>query len=219
MKIVIVGGGKVGFHLARLLLEERHDIVVVEKDATTCKELAKELNCVIKQGNGTKPSVLEDAGAKTADALVSLTHFDETNMIVCLVAKQLGVKTVACRLADVHYDEELLQRLGLDLVIYPEAAAAGYIGELLTKPEVLDLAFIARGEAEVMEINVPAESDLVGKMIQEVEQPKGTAIIALSKKGKLVIPEPTTRIKDNDNLFVIAKRGRMDTVKKMLGLE
>jgi len=218
MRIIIVGAGLLGFHLAKILMEEKHDITVIDKSTEKCNDIADELHAVVVRGDGTKPFVLDEARVKTSDAVIALTNQDETNMMVCLQAKQMGAKTVAARLGNVHYKEDVLQKMGLDLVVYPEAAAAGYISELLTRPDVLDLAFIARGNAEIVEIEVPSDSPIIGKTIQEVEQPKGTAIIAIYDEGQLRIPDPATRLQEGDNILVIGKTGRIKTVKKMLGL-
>ncbi|MDP6671012.1 MAG: NAD-binding protein, partial [archaeon] len=127
MYILIVGAGEVGYYLAQLLLEEEHDAVVVDKSAERCDKISRELDIVATQGDGTEPHLLEKAGVKEADAVVALTGQDETNMIISLLAKELGAKQVAARISKVDYDEQVLKKLGIDIVIHPEAAAAGYI--------------------------------------------------------------------------------------------
>ncbi len=216
MYIIIVGAGRIGHHLARILIEEGHDVVVVDKNGDVCHEIASELGCITIRGDATKPRILEEAGIKEADYLVVLTRSDETNLIISLMAKQLGAKQVAARLGALHYDEEVLKRLGLDLVIYPEAAAAGYISELITKPEVLDLAFIARGDAEIVEVEVKKSSALAGKKIKEIEHPQGTAIIAISKEGSIEIPTPETIINEGDKVLILAKKEKAKQLRKLL---
>jgi len=132
MYIIIIGAGGLGFYLAQLLLEEEHDAVVVDKDAARCEKISQELDIVATQGDGTETAVLEKVGVKEADAVVALTGQDETNMVVSLLAKELGAKQVAARISKVEYDETVLKKLGIDIVIHPEAAAAGYIEELIT---------------------------------------------------------------------------------------
>jgi trk system potassium uptake protein TrkA len=218
MYVIIVGAGRLGFHLAKILQEEGNDIVIVEKKGDKCHEISNELECIVIRGDGTKPHILEEAGVGEADAVVALTGVDETNLIVCLVAKQIGAKSVAARLGSLHYEEDVLQKLGLDLVIYPEAAAAGYIAELLTKPEVLDLAFIARGDAEILEFQVEPKSQIAGKRIKDVEHPQGTAIIGVYEKNQLIIPHPETEIQAGDKILIIAKLDKIKSVKKIFGL-
>ncbi len=216
MYILVVGAGSLGYYLAELLTEEGHDVVVVEKDEKKCEKISNELDVVSIKGDGTDPKILDKAGIKEADAVVALTAQDETNMVVSLLAKELGAKNVAARLGRVEYDEKILKKLGIDIVIHPEAAAAGYIAELITKPEVLDLAFISRGDAEILEVMVKEKSKLAGKKVGEIEHPSGTAIVALYKYGNLVIPDKDTVIEAGSKILILSKREATQKVKKMI---
>jgi trk system potassium uptake protein TrkA len=216
MYIIIVGAGEVGYYLARLLLEEEHDAVVIDKSSERCDKISRELDIVATQGDGTEPNVLEKAGVKECDAVVALTGQDETNMIISLLAKELGAKQVAARIGKVDYDEEVLRKLGIDIVIHPEAAAAGYIAELITKPEVLDLAFISRGNAEIMEIEIGEKSKIAGKKVKEIEHPPGTAIVALFEGKNLLIPDAETLVKTGQKILILAKREAAEKVRKMV---
>ncbi len=218
MYIVIVGAGNLGYHLARILTEEGHDVVVIDKQGDKCNEISAELNVMVIHGDATKPSILEEAGTQDADALVALTGSDETNLIICLLAKQMGAKLTAVRLGRVHYEEEVLAKLGIDLVIYPEAAAAGYISELLTKPHVLDLAFISRGDAEILEIEVTDKSPLANKKINEITMPEGSYIIGLYKNEQLLFPSKELEVKPGDKVLVMAKTERVNQVRDILGV-
>lgn len=215
MFVVVVGAGRIGFHLAKILVEEGCEVTVVDKNGDVCSEVFAELKCNTVHGDATKPRVLDEAEAREADAIVTLTGVDETNLVVCLMAKQLGTKNVAARLGALHYDERTLKKLGLDLVIYPEVAAAGYISELILKPEVLDLAYISRGDAEIIELEVRQKSKMAGKKVRDIESPEGSAIIALIEKGKLKIPHPDTKIKANDKVLILAKTEKVKQVKKL----
>jgi trk system potassium uptake protein TrkA len=216
MFVVIVGTGRIGYHLARTLIEEGHELIVVDKDGDVCQEVAAELECTTVRGDATKPRTLEEANVREADNVIALTGSDETNLVVCLMAKQMGARYVAARLGSLHYDEETLKKLGLDLVIYPEAAAAGYISELVTKPDVLDLAFIARGHAEIVELEVTEGSKIIDQKIEDIENPQGTAIIAFVQDNKIVIPDPKTKIKNGDRVLVLATTEKIQQVMKLI---
>jgi len=216
MYIIIVGGGDLGFYLAQILLDEEHDVVIVEKDEKVCEKIANELDLVVTKGDGTETKTLEKAGIKEADALVALTGQDETNMVISLLAKELGAKNVATRIGKIEYDESVLKKLGIDIVIHPEAAAAGYISELITKPEVLDLAFISRGQAEIMEIEITEKSKIVGKKIKDIEHPPGSAIVAVYENENLIIPDPDTEINVGSKILILAKRDIAEKVRKLV---
>lgn len=216
MFVIIVGAGNLGYYLAELLVDENHDVLVIDKDKEKCEKISTELDIVATQADATESKVLDKAGIKECDALIALTESDETNMVVSLLAKELGVKQVITRISKVEYDEKVLKKLGIDLVIHPEAAAAGYIAELITKPEVLDLAFISRGAAEIMEIEIGHKSKARGKKISEIAPPEGSAIVAILEDANVVIPKQDTMIKKGDKLLVLSKRDIADKVRKML---
>src|SRR3989338_153962 len=214
MHVIIVGACDLGYYLAQFLLEEKHDVVVVDRDEAACKKINSEFGIVAVQGDGTEPKTLEKAGIAEADTVVALTGQDEANMVICLLAKELGAKNIAARISRVDYDERALKRLGIDIVIHPEAAAAGYIAELLTKPELLDLAFISRGDAEIMELEVRPNSKIAGKKVSEVEHPAGSAIIALYKGKKIVVPEPNTVIEVGAKALILVKKEAAEKVRQ-----
>ena len=215
MYVVIIGAGMIGSHLARLLIKEECDVVVVDKNGDVCQELSQELEIVTIRGDATKPKTLENAGVKNADAVVVLTGSDETNLIVSLIAKQVGAEYVVTRLGALHYDETVLKNLGIDLVVYPEAAAAGYISQIITKPEVLDLTFLSRGDAEIIELKVKPESRIAGKKLSEIQQPKGARIIAVVKDGRLSIPENDTVIEPESKILVLSKVDSVREARKL----
>ena len=216
MYIVIVGAGSLGYYLAHLLLEENHECIIVDKDGAKCDKIASDLDVVAIKGDATDPKVLEKTDIDEADAVVALTEQDETNMVICLLAKDLGAKQVAARISRIDYNDKILRKLGNDVVIHPEAAAAGYIEELITKPEVLDLAFISRGNAEIMEVLVDKKSKLAGKKVGEIASPEGSAIIGLYQNGNLVIPSPTEKIKVGMKVLILAKREVANQVRKKI---
>tara|TARA_Y100000310_G_scaffold343912_1_gene453866 strand:+ start:7021 stop:7674 length:654 start_codon:yes stop_codon:yes gene_type:complete len=214
--IIIVGGGDLGFYLAQILLDEEHDVIIIDKDEKICEKISGELDLVVQKGDATETKTLEKAGIKEANALVALTGQDETNMVISLLAKELGAENVATRIGKIDYDEMVLKKLGIDIVIHPEAAAAGYISELITKPEVLDLAFISRGQAEIMELEITEKSKIVGKKIKEIEHPSGSAIVALYENDNLIIPDKETEINVGSKILILAKRDIAEKVRKSI---
>jgi len=216
MYVIVVGAGDLGYYLTQLLVDEGHDVVVIDKDPKACERISNELNVVATQGDATESKTLEKANVKECDALVALTGNDETNLVVSLLAKELGAKQVATRLGKVDYDEHVLNKLGVDIVIHPEAAAAGYIEELITKPEVLDLAFISRGAAEIMEVEITEKSKISHKKVSEIEHPSGSAIIAICEGENLIIPGTDTVIKPGTKVLILAKREIADKVRSLI---
>jgi trk system potassium uptake protein len=216
MYLILVGIGTIGYYVAQILSKEEHDVVIIEKDPKRAQQISEELDLVAIQGDGTETGVLEKAGIREADAVISLTSSDETNMVVSIMAKELGAKKVAARIGKIEYDENVLKKLGIDIIIHPEAATAGYITELITKPGVLNLAFLSRGEAEILEVEVKPNSKIVGKKISEIEQPSGSAIVATTKNGKFCITHPETTIEPGEQLFIITNIESSKKVRELL---
>lgn len=215
MYVIIIGGGRIGKHLAKILINEGHDIVVVDKDGDVCHEIAKELDALTVRGDATRPEVMEDAGIDEADAIVSLTGSDETNLVVGLIAKQMGAKDVGIRLGALHYDEEVLKRLGIDKAIYPASTAAGYISEMITKPEVLDLSFVERGNAVILELEVLENSKIAGKKVKDAGIPEEASVTAVYRDGSLEIPSPDMEITPGDKVLMLTKKDKIKSVKKL----
>lgn len=216
MYIVIIGAGKVGSHLAKILIEEGHDVVVVDKDGDRCHEIATRFDALTIRGDGTKPEVLEDAGVREADSVIALTGSDETNLVAGLIAKQLGARDVGIKLGALHYEEEVLKRLGIDRAIYPEYTAAGYISEMITKPEVLDLSFLKKGEAVILELEVDEESEIANVEVKELEEPEETSVTSIYREGKLKIPTPSTKIEPGDKVLILTRKENTDSVQKLV---
>ena len=214
MYIIIVGAGKISTYLAELLLDENHDPVIVEKDKDLCQKVSNDLDIEVVNGDATEPDVLKRAGIEQADAIVSLTGKDETNMVISLIAKELGAKQIAARIEKVQYDERVLEKLGIDIVIHPEAAAAGYIEELITKPEVLDLVFLSKGDAEIMELKLKQNSPFIGKKISEINIPKNSSIVAIREEKELLIPDKGTVLTQESKILVLAKSSASEEVRK-----
>ncbi len=133
MFVIIAGAGKIGQYLASMLLLEGHKIVLIEKNKEAFEKASTEFGEAAVLGDATDPKVLEKTNIKEADAFVALTGEQKTNLVLSLLAKELGAKKVATRLSQMDYDEKTLEKLGIDTVVHPEAAAAGYVAEILTQ--------------------------------------------------------------------------------------
>ncbi len=215
MYIVVIGAGKIGRHLTRILIEEGHDVVVVDRDGDVCHEVASEYEALTIRGNATRPNVLEDAGIGEADSVISLTGTDETNLVVGMIAKQMGAKEVGIRLGATHYDEEVLHRLGIDRAIYPEANAAGYISQIITKPEVVSLSFLEKGEAVILELEPTEGSEIANEKVKKAEKPEEASVVAIYEDDKLVIPTPETEIKPGQKVLMLTRKEKTSEVEKL----
>ncbi len=205
MYIIVGGAGEVGFHVARALRDEGHDVAVVEADARRLERL-QELDVLSVQGNIANKRILEEeANVREADLLIACTGDDAVNMIAAALAKTYGVRTIA-RINDneylnVPYSDEY-QAMGIDMAVSPEMVAAIRIRRLLKQPELLNADVFAQGKVHIAEGRVTTDAFVVGKQVQEVEPPAGFNLFAIYRGDDVIIPRGTTRFQVHDRLMM-----------------
>ncbi len=181
MYVIVVGGGKVGFYLAKELLDEGHEVLVIEKDEHGPRSayIAEELGDVVLRGDGCEATTLESAGTARADMLIAVTGDDEDNLVACQVAKnRFGVKRTVARINNPK-NEMIFRKLGIDVTVSATAAILNQIEQELPTHRLVSLLHL-RGNAglEMVEIKVPSTARVIGQHVTEVLLPQG-AMIAL----------------------------------------
>jgi len=205
MYFIIVGAGKISYSLISLLLENNNEVLLIEKDKEKAEMIANEFDIISINDDATKDKVLEQAKVNGCDAVVALTDSDEVNLIVGMIAKEKGAKKVAIRLAKTSYDKKILTKMGIDLSIHPEAAAAMYIEEVLLKPAVIDLAFLSSGETELQELLITKESDYLKKKIKQISSEE-ERVIGIFEGKKLRYPKDDYVLKEGDKILMLVSK-------------
>lgn len=205
MYVIIVGGGRVGYHLADHLIKGGHEVFIIERDAHKCDLIAEQLGHIVLKGDGSEPRILQEAGARRADVLIAVTGNDEDNLAACLVAKHLfGVgRTIA--LANNPQNERLFHQLGVDAAVSATGILMAQIEEELPTRGHVELVSL-KGNWEVAEIEVPEASRVVGKRLQELEAdiPQQVILVAVvGRDGRLRRAEPTTLIQAYDRVIAL----------------
>lgn len=218
MKVIVVGGGKVGYYLAKTLLAHGHDPRVIEKSRELCTHLANELDVPVICGDGSLIDVLENAGVQGADALASVTGKDEDNLIVCQLAKKrFGVRRTVARVNNPK-NAEVMKQLGVDIPISATDNIARLLEREIDTSAVKLLASINRGEASLSEMEIPEEYKLNGIRLSELEMPMDSIIVSITREGKLIIPRGNTQIFSGDKIVVIAKNEVVHDISEALAL-
>lgn len=224
MRIVIVGAGEVGYHIGRRLVQEGHDIVVVEESDRIRERLQQELDALIIQGNGAAPRTLEQAGIDKTDMLIAVTDVDEVNLVSCLIAKQYGVRTTIARARDPELSASPFlmagNRLGIDLVINPNQVVADEIAKLVLIPSAAQAAFFAEGKVQLLGVNVGKGAPLLGKQLKELKSYRTThpfVVVAISREDTLLIPGGDTSIQEGDHLYTVTAREDTTAILDLLG--
>lgn len=205
MYVVVGGAGEVGYHVARSLRDEGHDVCVVETDAGRLERLA-ELDVATVKGNIANKAVLEgEARIAEAQLFIACTGDDEVNMIAAALAKVHGPRTIA-RINDneylnVPYSDEYA-KIGIDVAVCPEMVAAIRIKRMLNQPQLVNADVFAQGKVFVAEGRVAPDSFVVGKRLDEVEPPAGFHLFAIYRGDEALIPKGHMRFRAGDRLVM-----------------
>ncbi len=221
MRVIIVGAGEVGFQLAKFLVLEGIDVVVVDTVMDKLRRIGDELDVAMIEGEGGSPSVLKDAGADEADILLAVTNMDETNMIACLVAKAMfQIPRIVARIRNVEYfsNSILLQSLGINPAISPEMEAAKAVIRLIEVPFAAEVEDYEDGKVRVIGFRIPSDSKLIGQIFKNLNLTTPRVLIgAIQRKNKVLIPSGNDTLKKNDVIYLPVKNEDTDQVCNSIG--
>ncbi len=208
MNIVIIGCGKVGFTLAKRLLEENHDVTIIDNDAEHL-QMAQSLDVQILVGNGTSFRTQQEAGVNHADILIAVTDKDEINLLSCLIARKAGnhCQTVA-RVRSPQYFQEIdyiRECMGISLIINPEYYSAIEMDHLIRVPSAMEVDTFAKGIVEILRMQIPEHSALDGMRVPDFSQMfQRQILVCIVERGKeCLIPNGETVLHSGDELYVI----------------
>lgn len=216
MKVTVVGGGKVGYYLVRTLIEHKHEPTVIEMNRLVCEKIANEMDIPLICGDAARLEILENADTAHADALVSVTGSDETNLIVCQLAKKkFGVpKTVAK--SNNPKNVAVMQALGIDNVINSTDSIASLIEREVDTSRIKQVLSLNKGEVTLFEVEIPPDYAYDGKMLMDIKLPVLFNIVSITRKGCMIIPRGQSMLKSGDKLLVISESNAVKDIKSAL---
>jgi len=215
--IVVVGGGKLGTYLAKSLLEQRHEVVVVEKDERKAQRLSQALDAEIAQvGDGCDPLVLEDAGVARADVVVADTGDDEDNLVICLVAKKRFSKPRTIARVNNPKNKRIFEELGIDSVVSSTEVVMKLIQQEVNVRDVAPLMAFKGGNLELVRLSVPDGSPASRKRLSDLRLPRHCVIVALERAGEVMVPGADTTVEPGDVMLIITEPGATPDLKKEL---
>ncbi len=214
MNIIIVGDGKVGFTLTRLLAKEGHDLIVIDSKASALRYSQNRLDVSTVMGNGASLEVLKEAGAEHAELLIAATSRDEVNILSCMLAKKLGTQHTIARVRDREYLAGLVflkEEMGLSMTINPEMESAVEILRILRFPSAVNVETFAGGRIEVVEIKLMEGNPLIGKCISELRsRTKNKFIVcAVSRSEEAIIPYGDFVFEEDDKVSITGNRSEI----------
>jgi trk system potassium uptake protein len=203
--IIVVGGGKVGYYLAKELLEAGHELVILEKNAGRARQIADELGSIVLNRDGCEGKYLAEAGANRAAIICAVTGDDDDNLVVCQMAKHhFDVPRTIARVNNPR-NEDLFHHLGVDEVISPTRMALASIEQDIPVHELLHLAQLKGGEMELVEAQIAEGSPALGRKPSDIELPEGSSLFLLLRGNNVQQVQPDTVFQAGDKVLAVAK--------------
>lgn len=214
-KVMIMGGGKTGFYLGKLLSDAGISVKIIEKDLERCEYLAEKLsNVLVLHGDATDMSLLQEENLASMDAFVSATGYDEDNIILALTAQQYGVKEVLAKTSRGNYSL-LMDKVGVNTLNTLEITTS-YILRLVQSRSFVSSSFFLQGQAEVLEVIAQPDMMITGKMLKELDFPKGVLVSLIYRNNTTIVPAGNTRIQPNDRLIFFSMLSDIPELERML---
>ncbi len=218
MNVIIIGGGKTGSYLAKLLIDGGHNIRIVEERATLLAKLRQELpeDCIIA-GDGSSPSVLEAAGIHKAQVLAAVTGSDETNLVVTSMARfEFNIPRVIARINSPKNAWLFTKEMGVDVSLNQAEILAHLVAEEMSLGDMITLLKLRRGEYSLIEEKVHPQSVVMGKALRDIKLPPESTIVAIIRDGTLVIPHGDTVFGNADEVLALVHQEQLTQFAALL---
>lgn len=221
MHIIIVGGGGVGYELARNLSEKQQDVVVIEKNEIKARRFKESLDVMVIEDNGASAAVLEQAGVKDASMLIAVTQLDEINMIACMLAKNYNVPITIGRIRSNTYVSEQsvlsTSQLGIDIVINPERVAAMEISKMLHFPDATEVEYFNQGKVMMIGVVVGAEAGITDVPLHKLPLGQNCIVVGISDHdGKFIVPGGRDEIKPGNKIYLLGDTRTLKDISSLL---
>lgn len=212
-RVMILGGGNISYYLTKRLDQKGVQVKIIEKNKEICKELAINLpNALIIHGDATDLSILIEENIAHMDAVVTLTGFDEENILLSVVAKKYKVPKVITKVSKSNY-VSVLHDLDINLVINPVLLTASHLMRYAQGGKIKSLSLLLGGSAEVMEIIALEGTRIVGRPLNSIDLPEGIIIGAVVKNGKVFVPDGSTIIEPHNRVIVFCLNDVIDKIE------
>jgi len=218
MKVIVLGGGKIGYFLTNTLLEHGHEPRLIEINKELCKDVANKLDIPIFCGDGTDVNMLISAGIEDCDALIAVTGQDEDNLIACQIAKKhFKVNKTVARVNNPK-NAQIMKMLGVDIPISSTDNIARLLEREVDSAAIKQLMSLNAGQASLSELQLPNKYILDGIKLSELKLPQDCIIVSISRGGEIIIPRGNTEIRGGDKIIVMSSDKTVHHLSKILHL-
>lgn len=216
MYAIIVGGGKVGYYLAKELTAENHEVLVIEQDAAKCERIAEELGDIVLRGDGCEATTMEIAGFGRADMVIAVTGDDEDNLVSCQGAKhKFNVPRTVARLNNPK-NKNIFKKLGIDTTVSATAAILAQIEQELPTHALIPLLQLKSG-FELVGVKVPQTAGVIGKRVKDLMLPHGSLLVLMvGKDGTPRMVSGDTTVNAEDEIVAITDAEHEDALRTIL---
>ncbi len=216
--VLLIGGRSKARSMAMSLLEQGYRVTAINRSYEDCRKLAEINGLNVIHGDGTKPYILDEAGAAGCDIAIALTCEDADNLVACqLCKKQFSVPKTVSLVADPNKTDFFTQ-MGVDSVVCAISAVTGIIQQQALIDEMTNIIPVGKGRVQIVEVQIPGESPIAGKKLWEITLPKEAIVGCVLRSDATLIPRGDTRILAGDTLVVITGNGQeLNTVQALTG--
>lgn len=216
MYIIVVGGGKVGYYLTKTLMNEGHEVLVIERDRRKCDMMAEELGSIVLRGDGAEALTLAEAGANRADVVVAVTGDDEDNLVICQIAKKrFGVGRSIARINNPK-NEHIFTILGIDATVSSTNIIMSQVEQEIPKHALVHLLSLKHSNLEIVEKVIAPDAKIVGKSLKDLTLPAHCVISLVIRGDNLIIPTGATVFEAGDEIVALAKVESEAALRAML---
>lgn len=203
MYIVIVGAGRIGFNLAKKLVQDKHTVTMIEKDRLRCEQISQALDALVINGDGCESRFLEDAEVGRADVVAAVTADDEDNLVICQLAKEVfGVRRTVARVNNPQ-NEHIFTELGVDVPVNATKIIAKIIEEEVSFEDFINLMTFKRGKLALVRVDITAESPVIEKQVKDVVLPENSVFVTILRGESVIVPKGDTVLKKGDDVVAL----------------
>lgn len=217
MYIIVVGGGKVGYYLAKSLLQEGHEVLVIEREPRKCAVLASDLGADIVQGDGCEVATMAQAGMSRAEVAVAVTGDDEDNLVICQVAKQsFNVPRTIARINNPK-NERIFRQLGIDVTVSSTELILSQIQQVIPAQSLMHLLTLRNVGVSIVELTIPPVSPALGRRLRELGIPDDSILPLVIRGGQqAIIPYGDTTLQAGDQVIAVTSEASEATIRRIL---
>lgn len=207
-RVLLIGGRSKAKSLALSLLENGYSVIAINNSQEACEDLARIDGLEVYHGDGTKPYVLDEAGAAMCQTAIALTSKDQDNLVACQMCKRnFGVKKTVSLVSDPE-KTDFFRDMGVDSVVCAISAVTNIIQQQAFVDEMVNIIPVGLGQVQIVEVPIPGNAPVSGKKLWEINLPKEVVVGCVLRRDQAIIPRGDTRIAAGDTLVIIAANGQ-----------